>query len=80
MHHKVSGRTLIVQPRARQAGLKAEAFGAHSLRSRFLTRAAEAGAGLFAMMDVARHKSVETGRDYVWRAESFKNHGAKGLL
>jgi site-specific recombinase XerD len=71
---------LIVQRRARQAGLKPEAFGAHSLRSGFLTSAAEAGAGLFAMMDVSRHKSVETVRDYVRRADAFKNHAAKGLL
>jgi hypothetical protein len=51
---------LIVQRRARQAGLEAAAFGAHSLRSRFLTSTAEAGAGLFAMTDVSLHKSVET--------------------
>jgi integrase len=71
---------LIVQRRAKQAGLAAEAFGAHSLRSGFLTSAAEAGAGLFAMMDVSLHKSVETVRDYVRRADVFKNHAAKGLL
>jgi site-specific recombinase XerD len=47
---------LIVQGRARQAGLEAQAFGAHSLRSGFLTSAAEAGAGLFIMMDVSQYK------------------------
>ena len=38
------------------------------------------GAGLFAMMDVRRHKSVETVRGYIRRADAFKNHAGKGLL
>ncbi len=32
------------------------------------------------MMDVRRHKSVETVRCYIRRADAFKNHAAKGLL
>jgi hypothetical protein len=37
----------------------------HSLRRGFLTSAAQAGASIFKMMDVSRHKSVETLRRYV---------------
>ena len=51
-----------------------------SPRSEFLTSATEAGAGLFAMMDVSRHKSVETVRDYIHRGDASKNHAANGLL
>jgi site-specific recombinase XerD len=71
---------LIVKRRARAAGLDDEIFAGHSLRAGFLTSAAEAGAGIFAMMDVSRHKSVETLRGYIRRADAFKNHAAKGLL
>jgi len=31
-------------------------------------------------MDVSRHKSVETVRGYVRRAEEFKDHAGEGLL
>ena len=71
---------LIVKRRALAAGLDPDGFSGHSLRAGFLTSAAEAGAGLFAMMDVSRHKSVETVRGYIRRADAFKNHAAKGLL
>jgi hypothetical protein len=40
----------------------------------------KAAAGLFVMMDVSLHKSVETVRDCVRRADTFKSHAAKGLL
>lgn len=55
-------------------------FAGHSLRSGFLTSAAENGANLFKMMDVSRHKSVDTVRGYVRSAEAFKNHAGAGLL
>jgi hypothetical protein len=32
------------------------------------------------MMDVSRHKSVETVRGYIRRADAFKSHAGKGLL
>ena len=70
----------IVKKYAEMAGYKPEDFGGHSLRAGFLTSAAENGAGLFAMMDVSRHKSVETVRGYVRRAEEFKDHAGTGLL
>jgi hypothetical protein len=52
----------------------------HSLRACFLTSAAGKGASIFKMMDVSRHKSVDTLRGYVRDAELFKDHAGAGLL
>jgi site-specific recombinase XerD len=70
----------IVKAYARRTGLKVANFSGHSLRSGFLTSAAAQGASIFKMMDVSRHKSVETLRDYVRDAEMFRNHAGAGLL
>jgi formate dehydrogenase assembly factor FdhD len=35
---------------------------------------------IFEMMDVSRHKSVDTLRGYVRHAELFKGHAGAGLL
>jgi integrase len=69
----------IVKAYAGRAGLDASTFSGHSLRSGFLTSAAGKGASIFKMMDVSRHKSVDTLRGYVRDAELFKDHAA-GLL
>jgi hypothetical protein len=55
-------------------------FAGHSLRAGFLTSAASRGASIFKMMDVSRHRSVDTLRGYVRDAELFKNHAGAGLL
>jgi hypothetical protein len=39
-----------------------------------------ARASIFKMMDVSRHKSVDTLRGYVRDAELFKDHAGAGLL
>jgi len=70
----------IVKAYAARAGLDATVFSGHSLRSRFLTSAAANGASIFKMMDVSRHKSVDTLRGYVRDAELFKDHAVTGLL
>jgi len=70
----------LVKRYAANAGYKASEFAGHSLRSGFLTSAAENGASLFRMMDVSRHKSVDSVRGYVRRAEEFKDHAGSGLL
>jgi site-specific recombinase XerD len=69
-----------VKAYARRAGLKVADFSGHSLRSGFLTSAAARGASVFKMMDVSRHKSVDTLRGYVRDAEMFQNHAGAGLL
>lgn len=70
----------IVKARAETAGLDPKQFSGHSLRSGFLTSAAAKGASIFKMMDVSRHKSVDTLRGYVRDAELFKDHAGAGLL
>lgn len=62
------------------AGFDAEQFAGHSLRSGFLTSAAEAGANIFKMMEVSRHRSVDTLRGYVRRADLFKEHAGSAFL
>jgi site-specific recombinase XerD len=70
----------IIKVHAERAGLDPASFSGHSLRSGFLTSAASRGASIFKMMDVSRHRSVETLRGYVRDAELFKDHAGAGLL
>jgi site-specific recombinase XerD len=70
----------IVKAYAVRAGFDASTFSGHSLRAGFLTSAAAKGASIFKMMDVSRHKSVDTVRGYVRDAELFKDHAGAGLL
>jgi integrase len=70
----------IVKAYAERAGFDASLFSGHSLRAGFLTSAAGKGASIFKMMDVSRHKSVDTLRGYVRDAELFKDHAGAGLL
>jgi hypothetical protein len=55
-------------------------FAGHSLRSGFLSSAEGNGASIFKMMDVSRHKPVDTLRGYVRDAKLFKDHAGVGLL
>jgi integrase len=50
----------VVKASARRAGLDPNPFAGHSLRSGFLTSAAGRWASIFKMMDVSRHKSMDT--------------------
>ncbi|WP_396604572.1 site-specific integrase [Bradyrhizobium sp. YCK136] len=70
----------IIKAMARRIGLDANTFSGHSLRSGFLTSAASNGASIFKMMDVSRHRSIETLRGYVRDSEIFKDHAGAGLL
>ena len=70
----------IVKAYAARAGFDVSTFSGHSLRAGFLTSAAAKGASIFKMMDVSRHKSVDTLRGYVRDAELFKDHADAGLL
>lgn len=70
----------IVKAYAGRAGFDANTFSGHSLRAGFLTSAAGKGASIFKMMDVSRHRSVDTLRGYVRDAELFKDHAGAGLL
>jgi site-specific recombinase XerD len=70
----------IVKLHAERVGLDPASFAGHSLRAGFLTSAAKRGASIFKMMDVSRHRSVDTLRGYVRDAEIFKDHAGTGLL
>jgi integrase len=72
--------SIIVKAYAERAGFDASTFSGHSLRAGFLTSAAGKGASIFKMMDVSRHKSVDTLRGYVRDAELFKDHARASLL
>jgi integrase len=57
---------------AAAAGLDPTDFAGHSLRAGFLTSAAESGADALKMAEVSRHRSLDTLRRYVRRANLFK--------
>ena len=71
---------LVVKHYADAAGLDSDEFAGHSLRAGFLTSAAEAGADVLRMMEVSRHKRVETVRCYVRRANLFRGHAGARFL
>jgi site-specific recombinase XerD len=70
----------LVKAYAGRLGFTAADFGAHSLRSGFLTSAARRGASVFKMRDVSRHKSMDVLQGYVRDAELFRDHAGAGLL
>jgi site-specific recombinase XerD len=70
----------IVKAYAERIGLDPSSVSAHSLRAGFLTSAAQRGASVFKLMDVSRHKSVDTLSVYVRDVELFSNHAGAGLL
>jgi site-specific recombinase XerD len=71
---------LIVKAGARRAGLDPRQFSAHSLRAGWITSAAKRRASIPKMMDVSRHKSIDTLLGYVRDAELFHDHAGAGLL
>lgn len=71
---------LMVKRHANAAGLDPAEFAGHSLRVGFLTSAAEAGADALRMMEVSRHRRVETLAGYVWRGSLFRGHAGTTFL
>jgi integrase len=70
----------IVKLYAERTGLDPAEFSGHSLRSGFLTSAAESGASIFKMMEVSGHKSMDMLRGYVRRADLFREHAGAAFL
>lgn len=70
----------IVKKRAAQIGLDPSLFAAHSLRSGFITSAADAGAALAAIAKHAGHSKVDTTLGYVQVADAFRDHAGKKFL
>jgi integrase len=70
----------IVKARAATAGLDPAIFSGHSLRSGFITTAADHGASLQSIADHAAHAKIDTTLGYVQVADAFRNHSGKGFL
>jgi integrase len=61
----------IVKRYAPAAGHDPKAFGGHSLRAGFVTSPLENGADMFRVMDVTRHRRVETLKDMIGERRRF---------
>jgi integrase len=72
--------SLVIKQRIAAVGLDPAGYSGHSLRSGFLTSAAEAGASLFKLTEVSRHRSLDTLRGYVRRVDLFKEHAGAAFL
>ena len=70
----------VVKRYAGAVGLEAADFAGHSLRAGFVTSAAEAGASIFKMAEVSRHRSTDVLAGYVRSANLFKDHAGADLL
>ena len=70
----------VVKCHAERAGFDPADYAGHSLRAGFLTTGAEAGASVFKLMEVSRHKSVDTLRGYVRRPDLFRDHAGASFL
>jgi integrase len=70
----------IVKRYARRVGLDPASYAGHSLRSGFLTSAAESGASIWKLSEVSRHKNLDTLRGYVRRVDLFKEHAGAAFL
>jgi site-specific recombinase XerD len=70
----------IIKRYAAATGLDPAIFSGHSLRAGFVTSALEHGADLFKVMDVTRHRRVETLKGYDRRAKAFRDHAGEGFL
>ncbi len=72
--------TLVVKEHARRASVGWERYAGHSLRSGYLTSAANKRASIFKMADHSRHKSLDVLRQYVREEDLFSDHSAEELL
>lgn len=70
----------IIKSRLRKAGLDSRSFSGHSLRSGFITSAAEAGASLQSIADVAGHARLDTTRGYMQISDAFREHAGRKFL
>jgi len=66
--------SLIIKKYAEQAGLDANKYGGHSLRSGFATSAAQSGAEERNIMAMTGHKTTQMVRRYIQEANLFKNN------
>ena len=79
---RLSGHAVarIVQVRAAAAGLDPARYAGHSLRAGFVTAAARAGADVWKIQQVSRHKSLQVLSGYVRDARLFDDHAGEPFL
>jgi integrase len=79
---RLSGHAVarVVKRRAALVGLNPAQFAGHSLRSGFLSSSAEAGDSLWKMLEISRHRSVDTLRGYIRSADLFKSRAGASFL
>ena len=70
----------IVQARAAACGLDPARYAGHSLRAGFVTAAARAGADVWKIQEVSRHKSLQVLSGYVRDARLFDGHAGEPFL
>jgi site-specific recombinase XerD len=69
-----------VKSRAKAVGLDPDDFAGHSLRSGFISTAADHGADLAAVAKHAGHAKIDTTLGYVQIADAFRNHSGSKFL
>lgn len=69
----------VLQLRAKNAGVQLDLAG-HSLRSGFITAAAEAGRTERSIQNQTGHRSIVTLRGYIQRIDALQDNAAAGLL
>lgn len=65
---------------AEAAGFDVASLSGHSLRTGFVTSAAENRASISRIMEVTRHRDPRTVETYVRRADRIKDHAGDGFL
>jgi integrase len=70
----------VVKYYAEKAGLDPQEFSGHSLRTGFVTSAAESGASILKIQETSRHKSTDVLAGYVRRVDLFKDHAGAAFL
>jgi site-specific recombinase XerD len=70
----------VVKKLCARAGLEPMLYSGHSLRSGFLTSAAEAGASIHKMQAVSRHKSADVLLGYIRCSDLFNDHAGASFL
>ena len=71
---------LVVKEYASRVGLDYTRFSGHSLRSGFITSAAQNDANIFKMAEHSRHKSFDVLRNYVQDEKKFEDHAGTHLF
>jgi site-specific recombinase XerD len=79
---RLTGRSVatIIKQCAARAGLDPRTISPHGLRAGLLTEAASRGASIPKLLEISRHRQIETLRPYLRPVDLFAGHAAIGLL